>query len=330
MRSKIVIAAAGVALLLAGGVGVVLHQHSYDMREERVTIGALDGVLAKPDRVDGPVGLVVFVHGDGPVNATHDGFYRPIWEAFARAGYASLSWNKPGVAGSAGNWLHQSMEDRADEVTGAVEWARSRADIDGHRIGLWGASQAGWVMPKVAVRVPDLAFVIAVSPAVNWLEQGRYHLLARLHAEGASPAEITAATERSDMMRRLLRAGATYGEYRRQPGADANITADRWTFLTKNHLADATADLTASRVPVLLLLGGRDINVDVADTEAVYRKTTPILEVRRYPDATHSMIPHAVEDSTVRMTTTALFTPRSLFTDGFLADQRQYLETRPA
>ena len=35
-------------------------------------------------------------------------------------------------------------------MTEAVEWARSRPDIDGHRIGLWGASQAGWVMPKVA------------------------------------------------------------------------------------------------------------------------------------------------------------------------------------
>lgn len=94
------------ALALAAGAagGWVAYQHSYDLREQRVTItgGAqpLDGVLARPEGGDGPFGLIVFVHGDGPADATRDTFYRPIWEALAKAGYASLSWNKPGVGGA--------------------------------------------------------------------------------------------------------------------------------------------------------------------------------------------------------------------------------------
>lgn len=159
------------ALLLAG---IVLWQHDYEIHEERVTVPAgghdLPGVLATPTgKGPGPFPLVVLVHGDGEVDATHDGFYRPYWEAFARAGYASLSLDKPA------DWLGRTMDDRARETTDAIAWAaRTRPDIDPARIGLWGASQAGWVMPKVVAGAPapGVRFVIAVGTAVNWVRQG--------------------------------------------------------------------------------------------------------------------------------------------------------------
>jgi len=31
-----------------------------------------------------------------------------------------FSWDKPGVGASTGNWLHQSMSDRADETLSAI------------------------------------------------------------------------------------------------------------------------------------------------------------------------------------------------------------------
>ncbi len=322
----------GMAVLLlvtAAGTGVVIYQNTYALREERVTIPdgsrSLDGVLALPPAGRGPYGLVVFVHGDGPVDATHDGFYRPMWEAFARAGYASLSWNKPGVAGSAGDWLDQSMQDRAAEVTAAVAWARARPEVDGRRIGLWGASQAGWVMPKVAARIPDLRFVIAVSPAINWLRQGRYNLLAELRAEGAPPATVQAGLERSETTRRLLREGATFEEYRRAVGDAGDMTAARWRFALKNHTADATRDLSRARVPTLLVLAGHDLNVDVADTEAGYRRSPAPLRVVHYPGADHSLVRREIAESEIRLTLTAVFAPRALFPEGFLAGQAAFL-----
>ncbi|WP_271217451.1 alpha/beta hydrolase family protein [Streptosporangium carneum] len=322
------------ALLLAAvaATGAVVWQHTYDLREERVTIPngrqRLDGVLALPTSGRGPYGLVVFVHGDKPIDATHDGFYRPMWEAFARSGYASLSWNKPGVAGSGGDWLAQSMEDRADEVTAALAWARTRADIDPRRMGLWGGSQAGWVMPKVAARTPDLRFVIAVSPAINWLRQGRYNLLAELRAEGAPPAAVKAALERRETTLRLLRAGATFEEYHKTVADTGDMTAARWGFIARNHRADATEDLSRARVPTLLILAGHDLNVDVAETEAVYRASPAPLKVVRYPGAVHSMLRREVAESEVMTTLTGLFAPRALFPDGFLAGQAAFLRER--
>ncbi|MFD3517466.1 alpha/beta hydrolase family protein [Streptomyces sp. NPDC058657] len=322
-----------VVLVAAALVGVVLHQHAYDMHEQRVAIRhggrTLHGVLTTPRDDRRRHGLVVYVHGDGPVNATHDDGYKPLWEAHARAGYASLSWDKPGVDGAPGDWLGQSMDDRAAEVSAAVAWARARPDIDGDRIGLWGASQAGWVLPKVAARTP-VAFVVAVSPAVNWLRQGRHHLLAQLRAEGASRARTDAETARSDATRRLLRRGASFEEYvRTVPGAPDGMTAARWGFITRNYTADATRDLPALRgIPVLLVLAGHDLHVDTADTERGYRAALAAggaLRVTHHPDGTHALLKRSVEESPARTALTALFAPRALFADGFLAGQEGFL-----
>lgn len=323
-----------ILVVAVGLAGVVLWQNSYDMDEQRVTIRhgghTLNGVLAIPDDGRKHHGLVVYVHGDGPVDATHDDGYKPMWEANARAGYASLSWDKPGVAGAPGDWLDQSMDDRADEAAAAIAWARARPDIDDDRIGLWGASQAGWVLPKIAAKTP-VSFVIAVSPAVNWLRQGRYNLLAELRADGASAARAEAEVAKSDTTRQLLRRQATFEEYVKAMGGDADgMTAGRWAFISRNYTADATRDLRALRgVPVLLTLAGHDVNVDTADTERTYHRVLDAggaLTVRRYPDATHSLLKQSIEQSDLTVTLTALFSPRSLFADGFLEDQRQFLD----
>ncbi|GII94200.1 alpha/beta hydrolase family protein [Sinosporangium siamense] len=320
------------AVLVAAGGGWVLYQHDYELRQEQVTIiggkQPLKGVLAWPTTGKGPYGLVVFVHGDGPIDATNKEGYLPLWEAFAQAGYASLSWNKPGVDGAPGNWLDQSMADRAAETVAAITWAKGRPGIDPSRIGLWGASQAGWVMPKVAVRLPELRFVIAAATAINWQQQGRYWLTAKLRDEHASADRMRAELARQEKMLALLRAGAPYEQYKAAVG-NTTMTAERWTFASKNYTSDASQDLAAMRVPVLLLLPGHDRNVDVADSEAGYRRhlrAPGLLQVRHLPDATHSLIRKEIEDSKLKTYFLSFAAPRSLFPDGFLDDQRRYLE----
>lgn len=331
MWSVSVIAAVSIVAAILVGVAVV--QNDFDLNEQAVRIPygpiTFDGVLATPTDGTKPLGLVVVVHGDGPINATYDGFYRPLWESFARAGYATLSWNKQGIDGSAGDWLNQSMQDRAAEVEAAIAWAAQRPDIDPKRIGLWGSSQAGWVMPKVARQTPSLCFMIASSPAINWVQQGRYNTLAELREEGAGQTEIDRKIARSDLVDKLLADGATFEQYSAAVGGELDgITPQRWLFITKNFRSDATADLAASKLRVLLLLAGHDINVDVANTREVYERVLPPgeLEVKFYPDATHSMVQKQIEDSSWRLPLTAIFDPRGLFAPGVLADQEEFLK----
>lgn len=325
------------ALLVSGVLVWLDEQHRYDISTSEVEFryggDRIVGTLASP-RGRGPHGLVVFIHGDGATNADNSEGYRPIWESFARAGYASFSWDKPGVDRSEGNWLDYSMSERADLAIAALDAVAKRPDIDPTRIGLWGASQAGWVLPKIALRRSDVRFIIAVSPGINWLDQGRFNLLAELEDEGASQAEIDEAVEFSDSIRALLRRGATYADYRaladtapeRSPERVKEMSRQRWNFVKENFRSDARRDLAALEdVPVLLQVGGKDRNVDVAETEAVYRELLgDSLTVRRYPEAAHSMVQADLEDG-VRGWLTGVFDMRALFAEGFLADGEAFL-----
>ncbi|WP_069887068.1 MULTISPECIES: hypothetical protein [Streptomyces] len=49
------------------------------------------------------------------------------------------------------------------------------------------------------------------------------------------------------------------------------------------------------------------------------------LTVTSYPDAAHSLLKQSIEQSDLKITFTALFSPRSLFADGFLDSQRRFL-----
>jgi len=312
-------------------VGVALVGNSYRFDQHHVTIpgpdGALVGVLTVPPRGEAR-GLVVMVHGDGPVEATQDGLYSPWFEAAADAGYATLSWSKPGVDGSEGDWLTQSMDDRAREVSTAIEWAQSQGDVPSDTIVLWGASQAGWVLPKVVRDREDIDGVVAVGTAINWLDQGRFNLLAELDHDGAGAQERGRAIAESDRTRALLERGASYEEYLTTSAATDPMSETRWAFVQQNFRSDATADLAAAAtrpIPVHLMVGTHDRNVDVAETEETYRSIFgPSLAVT-HVDGAHSLARPVMEDNDLVGLVTGVVWPRALFAPGVADDYREFL-----
>lgn len=325
----------GVALLLVTGAVVTLVGNDYRTDERRVSIptsqGRLDGVLSVPE--DGaPRGLVLVVHGDGPVEATHDGLYRPWFEAAADAGFATLSWSKPGVGASTGDWLDQSMTDRADEVSDVIDWAQRDASVPTGRLVLWGASQAGWVLPKVAAARTDIDAVVAVSPAINWLRQGRFNLVAELEHEGADDEARQRAIAISDQTRVLLDQHADYETYRDRTTDSAPMDRGRWDFVSRNYTADATGDLARmarGRKPLLLMVGKHDRNVDVDETASTYRRILgDRVDVERF-DAAHSMARPIVEDSDTAGLVTGVVWPRALLAPGVLDTYRDFLADLP-
>ncbi|WP_068496893.1 alpha/beta hydrolase family protein [Paenibacillus kribbensis] len=312
---------AGLAVAL---ILLVLYQNSYNMTEKQIQIetpkGMLTGTLALPKDYAGKVGLVVFVHGDGPINDTYDDGYKPLWERFASKGYASLSLNKPGINGAPGNWLDQSMEDRAQEIKYAIDWARTLPMIDKQKIGLWGASQAGWVIPKIVKEEQDIAFSILVSPAVNWITQGQFNTRTEMEQAGATPQEITKRLDYNQQILQLLKKQASYKEYLKIADPNNLISKERWRFIGKNFRSDSTEELGYFHSPVLLVLAGKDINVDVKDTERVYRQkvSSELLSVIHLPEADHSMINEKIAHSKSLTFLTAVFAPRKLVNDEYL------------
>lgn len=134
----------------------------------------LTGTLISPS-TGGRHPAIVLVHGSGAENRE----YMLPWARFViRHGIAVLGYDKRGVGESTGDWNAATYEDLAGDTVAAVEYLKTRRDIDPAQIGLLGISQAGWIMPLAAVRSKDVAFLISISgpgvtPAETTIDQAR-------------------------------------------------------------------------------------------------------------------------------------------------------------
>lgn len=165
-------------------------------REELVTFRSGDAALAGSLLIPSTKGqhpAAVFIHGSGaqPRNG-FDGIMRRPADHFARNGIAVLIYDKRGTGQSTGDWKSESFDDLAGDALAALQFLQSRRDINPKQIGLWGSSQAAWIMPRVAARSKAVAFIISVSGAgtATVAEQEMYDLQNNFAAAGFSQAEI--------------------------------------------------------------------------------------------------------------------------------------------
>jgi pimeloyl-ACP methyl ester carboxylesterase len=151
---------------------------------------ALVGDLVFPDR-EPPHPTVVVVHGSGAQTRSSTPGYHTVLSTFGEAGYAVLSWDKPGSGDSTGTFdPEHTLTERADILLAGIEMLRGRDDIDPERIGLWGISQAGWVMPLALDQTDDIAFMISVSGGgEDSIEQLAYQLGQNVVCAGGTSAD---------------------------------------------------------------------------------------------------------------------------------------------
>jgi dienelactone hydrolase len=143
----------------------------------------ISGTLVKPCG-RGPFPVVVMVHGSGPWTR---GAPAALDQFLAANGIASWIYDKRGVGKSGGVYTHKVDGPRfellaADAIAG-VKMLSKRSDIDTNRIGVWGISQAGWIIPIVAARAPEVDFTVILSGPISTLSQENY--FSELTGEGA-------------------------------------------------------------------------------------------------------------------------------------------------
>jgi pimeloyl-ACP methyl ester carboxylesterase len=113
---------------------------------------------------------------------------------FAEQGFAALTYDKRGVGESTGDFQAGPFMDLCDDGLAALEYLKSRKEIDSRHIGVWGLSQGGWLGPLAASRSADISFVIAVSgPGVSPGEQMLVYYANELRDGGMPEADIQAA-----------------------------------------------------------------------------------------------------------------------------------------
>jgi dipeptidyl aminopeptidase/acylaminoacyl peptidase len=184
-------------------------------REERIsfpTKGAkLAGTVLLP-KGRGPYPAIVCVHGSARQtrNGNASGM-RFVADHFARHGFAVLIYDKRGAGESTGDWSTESFDELAGDVVAAVDALKKRQDIDATKIGFWGISQAGWIMPMAAARSKNIAFIICVSGAgcgSTVAEQVLYSTEVEMRAKQIPPAEMKQVLDANNAFFEQLRAGA--------------------------------------------------------------------------------------------------------------------------
>ena len=137
------------------------------LKEEEVTFQngnvTLSGALITPSG-SGPFPVFIWCHGSGPATRGNVSMFA---RNFIKSGYALLSWDKPGLGKSSGIFYQQSLTTRAQEVLAAVAMLRIRSDIDADRISFCGASQAGYVLPRVIKAFPRAEKLVLIGPG-SW------------------------------------------------------------------------------------------------------------------------------------------------------------------
>ena len=127
----------------------------------------LAGTLTMPT-TPGPHRAVVMITGSGPQDRdeslmNHKPFL--VWsDALTKLGIAVLRFDDRGVGASTGNFSKATTADFARDVEAAVDYLRSRKEIDNQRIGLIGHSEGGIIAPMVAVSRPkDVSFIVLLA-----------------------------------------------------------------------------------------------------------------------------------------------------------------------
>jgi pimeloyl-ACP methyl ester carboxylesterase len=255
-------------------------------------VGPLRALLHVPDR---PVAGLVLVDGSGEGRCDDWGGWA---ERIAELGAVVLTHDRAGCGGSPGDWLSQTLPDRAAEERTALRVLREHPAVAGP-VGLLGVSQGGWVGMLAA---GEADFLVSLSgPGVGPAAQERYRIELDVRAAGLPADQVAEAMAWIDERTRRLSAGedaervlAAQQRHAERPWYEPATryfdTADTLDYVARLIDFEPAAVLPDVRCPALALFGGADPLVPVAASVAGWVAGAPRLAgLAVFPDADHGL-----------------------------------------
>lgn len=243
----------------------------------------LEGDLLLPPGAAGcPV--VVYVWGAGPTNRAGTIARSPVLREMVAAGYAVYLHDQPGSGGSTGDFTRGSLfRERAAITAAALDRLAAHPRLDPERLGLYGSSQAAYVLPLVLAVSDRVAFLVCWScPMENSIEQSAYLVQNMVRCAGR-PLETALAAEDRYRRRALAPDYAAYREaaawldslpeIRDELGWAGVAPADAWAPLAPDaeSFLDPGREFPPLDMPVLVIYGANDRNVDPVQGAARFR-----------------------------------------------------------
>lgn len=217
-----------------------------------------------------PYRALVLVHGS---NALTRDVFGPWTRYFAGLGFAVLAYDKRGTGKSTGDWKQADFATLAADVLSGVRYLAARPDIRRDRIGLWGVSQAGWILPLAAGQAPqEIAFlVVHAGSGTTVREEGVLYIQNELRFGGLPESSVAIGTRYQMLDDSVTRAGSGWDELQRY--YEAHRTEETWLWPPRpaddwfRHYYRMLMDFdpfeswTRVTCPVLLFFGELDANV---------------------------------------------------------------------
>ena len=131
----------------------------------------LAGTLSLPKK-EGRYPVAIIISGSGPQNRDGDMFghkpYLLIADELTKSGIAVLRFDDRGVGKSGGTVASTSISTTINDVTAALNYLKTRKEVEPKKIGLIGHSIGGIVAPKLASENKDVSWVIMLAgPGMN-------------------------------------------------------------------------------------------------------------------------------------------------------------------
>lgn len=341
-----------VTLLLILVLGVAGSAHGEQITFASGEFQLVGDLLTPPGPPPHPA--VVYVWGSGPTDRAGHIERSTILRGFLEAGFAVFAYDKPGSGQSTGRLdRHRKLHQRAEILSEAMRVLARHPDIDARAIGLYGSSQASYVMAIALAQGLDPAFMIAWScPMQSSLRQSAYLVRQYLLCDGVSEADAMAA-EQAFIARRRAQ---TYADYRKAAEFLDGLAAIRdglgWAgvvseeqfapadTLASESFLDPAALITGFDMPVLALFAANDRQIDPVQGAEAYRRllagsTDGLSRVAVIPEADHNMIlsPRGcMQDQADRYRAVGGMTLAPLFRDtlaGWLGELKQALDNPP-
>lgn len=141
------------------------HSESVSFKNAKDNI-TLSGTLTLPKK-DGKFPVAIIISGSGPQNRDGKMFghkpYLVLADELTKNGIGVLRYDERGIGQSQGNFDSAAIDEFSTDVKSAIDYLKSRTDIDASQIGLIGHSIGGIIASKVAAENQGITFIVLMA-----------------------------------------------------------------------------------------------------------------------------------------------------------------------
>ena len=247
--------------------------------------GALAGTMLRAPKAKAPVALIIpgsgptDRHGNNPLGVAA-ATYRLLAEGLAAQGITTVRIDKRGMFGSAGAVPDANAVTIPDYVTDTAAWVEAiRKTTGASCVWLIGHSEGGLVALAAAQQGKDLCGVVLAAAPGRPLGEV---LKSQLRANPANAALIAPAEAAIDQLAAGQRVDADSLPAPLRP----LFTPALQGFLASAFPLDPARLAGQVRAPLMIVQGGRDLQVPMADAERL-KAANPSARLLVLPDANH-------------------------------------------